>query len=183
MTIANTIALLGGLGFFLFGMSLLGDGLKRVAGSKLEIILEKLTSTTVKGVFLGAVVTAVIQSSSATVGIIQALAFTGNISFTVGASLVLGANVGTCITGLIASVGRSKSAKRVAVLQSYFNLFGALVFLLAVVVFKKLMPDLSRMPAGAFDIALIHTLFNLLTTVILLPFNKQIIRITEKTVK
>ena len=66
MGIANTISLLGGLAFFLFGMSLLGDGLKRVAGSKLEIILEKLTSNAFKGVLLGTVVTAVIQSSSAT---------------------------------------------------------------------------------------------------------------------
>ena len=66
MNIANTIALLGGLAFFLFGMSLLGEGLKRVAGSKLEIILAKLTSTTFKGVLLGSLVTAVIQSSSAT---------------------------------------------------------------------------------------------------------------------
>ena len=66
MSIANTIALLGGLGFFLFGMSLLGEGLKRTAGSKLEIILAKLPSTTLRGVLLGAFVTAVIQSSSAT---------------------------------------------------------------------------------------------------------------------
>ena len=66
MNVANTIALLGGLAFFLFGMTLLGEGLKRVAGSKMEVILEKLTSTTFKGVLLGSLVTAVIQSSSAT---------------------------------------------------------------------------------------------------------------------
>ena len=66
MGITNTISLLGGLGFFLFGMSLLGEGLKRVAGSKLEMILAKLTSTTLRSVLLGTLVTAAIQSSSAT---------------------------------------------------------------------------------------------------------------------
>ena len=69
MSIANTISLLGGLAFFLFGMTLLGEGLKRMAGGKLEMILAKLTSTTFRGVLLGTFVTAVIQSSSATTAI------------------------------------------------------------------------------------------------------------------
>lgn len=101
MTIANTIALLGGLGFFLFGMSLLGDGLKRVAGSKLEIVLEKLTSTTFKGVLLGALVTAVIQSSSATTVMVVGFVNSGIMKLANAIGIIMGANIGTTATGWI----------------------------------------------------------------------------------
>jgi len=101
MTIANTIALLGGLGFFLFGMTLLGDGLKRVAGSKLEIVLEKLTSTTIKGVLLGALVTAVIQSSSATTVMVVGFVNSGLMKLANAIGIIMGANIGTTATGWI----------------------------------------------------------------------------------
>lgn len=99
MTIANIIALLGGLAFFLFGMSLLGDGLKRVAGSKLETILGKLTSTTFKGVLLGTLVTAVIQSSSATTVMVVGFVNSGIMKLTNAIGIVMGANIGTTATG------------------------------------------------------------------------------------
>ena len=99
MTIANIFSLLGGLGFFLFGMSLLGDGLKRVAGSKLETILEKLTSTTFKGVLLGALVTAVIQSSSATTVMVVGFVNSGIMQLANAIGIIMGANIGTTATG------------------------------------------------------------------------------------
>ena len=99
MTIANVIHLLGGLGFFLFGMSLLGDGLKRVAGSKLEIILEKLTSTTFKGVILGTLVTAAIQSSSATTVMVVGFVNSGIMKLANAIGIIMGANIGTTATG------------------------------------------------------------------------------------
>lgn len=101
MTIANAIALLGGLGFFLFGMSLLGEGLKRVAGSKLETILGKLTSTTLKGVLLGTVVTAVIQSSSATTVMVVGFVNSGLMKLANAIGIIMGANIGTTATGWI----------------------------------------------------------------------------------
>ena len=101
MGITNTIALLGGLGFFLFGMSLLGEGLKRVAGSKLEIILEKLTSTTLRGVLLGTLVTAVIQSSSATTVMVVGFVNSGIMKLTNAIGIIMGANIGTTATGWI----------------------------------------------------------------------------------
>ena len=101
MGITNTISLLGGLGFFLFGMSLLGEGLKRVAGSKLEIILEKLTSTTFRGVLLGALVTAVIQSSSATTVMVVGFVNSGIMKLTNAVGIIMGANIGTTATGWI----------------------------------------------------------------------------------
>ena len=101
MTIANIIHLLGGLGFFLFGMSLLGDGLKRVAGSKLETILGKLTSTTFKGVLLGALVTAVIQSSSATTVMVVGFVNSGIMKLANAIGIIMGANIGTTATGWV----------------------------------------------------------------------------------
>jgi len=101
MGIANAITLLGGLGFFLFGMSLLGDGLKRVAGSKLETILGKLTSTTFRGVLLGTLVTAVIQSSSATTVMVVGFVNSGIMQLTNAIGIIMGANIGTTATGWI----------------------------------------------------------------------------------
>ena len=101
MSIANAIALLGGLGFFLFGMSLLGEGLKKVAGSKLESILGKLTSTTFKGVMLGAMVTAVIQSSSATTVMVVGFVNSGIMKLANAIGIIMGANIGTTATGWI----------------------------------------------------------------------------------
>jgi len=101
MTIANAISLLGGLGFFLFGMSLLGEGLKRVAGSKLETILAKLTSTTFKGVLLGTLVTAVIQSSSATTVMVVGFVNSGIMKLANAIGIIMGANIGTTATGWI----------------------------------------------------------------------------------
>ena len=101
MTIANAIALLGGLAFFLFGMSLLGEGLKRVAGSKMEIILGKLTSTTFKGVLLGTLVTAVIQSSSATTVMVVGFVNSGIMKLANAIGIIMGANIGTTATGWI----------------------------------------------------------------------------------
>ena len=101
MTISNVIALLGGLGFFLFGMSLLGEGLKRVAGSKLEIVLEKLTSTTFKSILLGTFVTAVIQSSSATTVMVVGFVNSGIMKLSNAIGIIMGANIGTTATGWI----------------------------------------------------------------------------------
>lgn len=101
MGIANSILLLGGLGFFLFGMTLLGEGLKKVAGSKLEMILEKLTSTTFRGVLLGTLVTAVIQSSSATTVMVVGFVNSGIMKLANAIGIIMGANIGTTATGWI----------------------------------------------------------------------------------
>ena len=101
MTIANMIDLLGGLAFFLFGMTLLGEGLKRVAGSKLETILAKLTSNTFLGVLLGTLVTAVIQSSSATTVMVVGFVNSGIMQLANAIGIIMGANIGTTVTGWI----------------------------------------------------------------------------------
>ncbi len=101
MGIADIISLLGGLAFFLFGMTLLGDGLKKVAGSKLETILGKLTSNPIKGVLLGALVTAVIQSSSATTVMVVGFVNSGIMQLSNAVGIIMGANIGTTATGWV----------------------------------------------------------------------------------
>ena len=101
MGIADIISLLGGLAFFLFGMTLLGDGLKKVAGSKLETILGKLTSNPIKGVLLGALVTAVIQSSSATTVMVVGFVNSGIMQLSSAVGIIMGANIGTTATGWV----------------------------------------------------------------------------------
>ena len=101
MGIADIISLLGGLAFFLFGMTLLGDGLKKVAGSRLETILGRLTSNSVKGVLLGALVTAVIQSSSATTVMVVGFVNSGIMQLSNAAGIIMGANIGTTATGWV----------------------------------------------------------------------------------
>ena len=105
MGIADVISLLGGLAFFLFGMSLLGDGLKKVAGSRLETILGRLTSNPVKGVLLGALVTAVIQSSSATTVMVVGFVNAGMLNLSQAVGVIMGANIGTTVTSWIVSMG------------------------------------------------------------------------------
>ena len=106
MGIADIISLMGGLAFFLFGMSLLGTGLKKVAGGKMETILSKLSSNPIKGVLLGAVVTAVIQSSSATTVMVVGFVNSGIMQLSNAVGIVMGANIGTTATSwLLTLVG------------------------------------------------------------------------------
>ena len=126
MTISNVIALLGGLAFFLFGMSLLGDGLKRVAGSKLETILGKLTSTTLKGVILGTVVTAAIQSSSATTVMVVGFVNSGIMKLANAIGIIMGANIGTTATGwLLVLAGVDVSS---ATIFAFVGFIGIILF-------------------------------------------------------
>ena len=126
MTITNVIQLLGGLAFFLFGMSLLGDGLKRVAGSKLETILGRLTSTTLKGILLGTVVTAAIQSSSATTVMVVGFVNSGIMKLANAIGIIMGANIGTTATGwLLVLAGVDVSS---ATIFAFVGFIGIILF-------------------------------------------------------
>ena len=109
MSIANAVSLLGGLALFLYGMSLMGDSLKKVAGSKLETVLEKLTANRLLGVLLGAVVTAVIQSSSATSVMVIGFVNSGMMKLSQAIGVIMGANIGTTATAWILSISSVKS--------------------------------------------------------------------------
>ena len=98
------VSLLGGLALFLYGMQMMSNGLETSVGNQMKQILEKLTSNRFKAVLVGAAITAVIQSSSAAVGILQALAGTGTIPISYGVFILFGTNIGTCVTAVLASV-------------------------------------------------------------------------------
>ncbi len=124
----------------------------------------------VLGVLAGMVLTAIIQSSSASVGILQALAVTGSVSFGAAIPIIMGQNIGTCVTAIISSIGANKNAKRSAFVHLSFNIIGAAVLLTVYCVVKAIVPlPILNESATMYGIAVVHTVFNVLCTVILLP--------------
>src|SRR5699024_3989527 len=125
------------------------------------------------GMVAGALLTAVIQSSSASVGILQALCVTGAVSYGVALPIILGQNIGTCVTALLSSIGAKKNAKRAAMVHLYFNLIGTAVFM---ALFYSLNAFLNfaflDQAANAAGIAVMHSAFNVFATLVLLPFAK-----------
>ena len=184
MDLFSILTLIGGLALFLYGMNAMGDGLAKVSGGKLEKILENLTSNPIKAVLLGAGVTAVIQSSSASVGILQALCLTGAVPFSAAIPIIMGQNIGTCITAILSAIGAKKNAKRAAAVHLYFNLIGTVIFMTvfylinAVVGFSFF--HQAATPAG---IAVIHSVFNVTATIILLPFAKGLEKLACLTIR
>ncbi len=142
-------------------------------------------SNPVLGVLAGAIVTAIIQSSSASVGMLQAISATGVLHFSTAFPIIMGQNIGTCITALLSSVGTSRNAKRSALIHLYFNVIGTLSFLIVVYMLKALIgaPDFWNQPIGRSGIANFHTVFNVLVTVLLLPFSNLLLRLACATIK
>ena len=118
MGVTMILSLLSGVALFLFGMSLMGDGLKRVAGNKLELILYRLTNTPLKGVLLGTVVTAIIQSSSATTVMVVGFVNSGMMKVSQSIGIIMGANIGTSITGWILCLSYMDGSEGIAQLLS-----------------------------------------------------------------
>ena len=127
--------------------------------------------------------TGIIQSSAATIGIVQALALTGSITYEMAIPLVLGANIGTCITALISSFGTNKNAKRVVAMHIYVNVIGSVLCLILLYVAELAGVAFIKSPVSMIGVAMIHTLFNFVNTVILVPFRKAVIHLCELTVK
>ena len=136
------------------------------------------------GVLAGMVLTAVIQSSSASVGILQALCATGAVSYGAAVPIIMGQNIGTCVTAMISGIGASRNAKRAALIHLYFNLIGTVVFMLvfyganAIVEF-----DFMGNSANAAGIAVVHTIFNIFATVVLLPFSAWLEKLACLTIR
>jgi len=160
------------LGFatLMFGMDTMSDavsGLKNVPQFQ-QLFL--LFTNPVLGVIAGAVLTAVIQSSSASVGILQALSSTGSVTFAAAIPIIMGQNIGTCVTAMLSSVGATKNAKRTACVHLLFNIIGTVVCLILFMVAKALFnPAILGESATHFGIAICHTVFNIACTAILLP--------------
>lgn len=136
------------------------------------------------GVLAGAVVTAIIQSSSASVGILQALSASGLINFSSAFPIIMGQNIGTCVTPLLSSIGASKNAKRAAMVHLYFNIIGTLVFLVGVYTLNYFFPlPFWESPVTKGSIANFHTLFNVVVTTLFLPFTGLLEKLANWTVR
>ncbi len=175
----------------LLGFSVLMTGLNIMAESAEGIknepwISEMLTffKNPVLGVLSGALLTALVQSSSASVGILQTLSLTGGISVYSCIPIILGQNIGTCVTTVISSAGTSINAKRTALVHLYFNTFSAVIFYALFMVFIRIVPQKSIFfPADTVDIAVIHTVFNLFAAAIMLPISNYLEKIAAKSVR
>ena len=136
------------------------------------------------GILAGTVLTAVIQSSSASVGILQALAISGSVSYATAFPIILGQNIGTCVTAIISSVGTSKNAKRAACAHLYFNVIGVILAMIAFYGANAIFHfDFLDNSISASQIAVMHSVFNIFSTIVLLPFTKQLEFLANKTIK
>lgn len=136
------------------------------------------------GLIAGIIITAIFQSSSVVIGIIESLTISKKINFLLGFTLILGSNIGTCITSLIASINTNKTSKKVSMFHLLFNIIGTLIFLIGFYILNYFFQfTFTFKPINAFHIALIHTLFNILSTFILLPFTKKILSLCDYFVK
>ena len=173
-----------GFAVLMYGMEFMGaamDPIKDIQG--IENVFIRF-SNPVFGVIIGAVITAVIQSSAASVGMLQALALTGLIDVGMVIPIVMGQNIGTCVTAVLSAIGTNSKAKRVAFLHTALNVIGTVVFLIVFVIADSAFDiPLFNEPATAWSIALIHSIFNVALTVVLSPFAKPLIKLTEICVK
>ena len=176
--------LLIGFGILFFGMTTMESALSPLKDSAAFQEVFFMFKNPLLGVLLGAVVTAILQSSSASVGILQAIASTGTVTFSMAAPIIIGQNIGKCVTVLIASIGTNKNAKRVVVCHLMINLIGAALFLIGIYGFQSIIGFSfwdKAMTRG--NIADFHTLFNIATSLVLLPFCNGLVAISKKLLK
>lgn len=173
-----------GFAILMFGMETMSGAVKPLADVPEFTRILTVFESPILGVLAGAVLTAVIQSSSASVGILQALCATGSVSVATAIPIIMGQNIGTCVTALLSAIGANKNAKRAALVHFYFNLIGTILFMVvyyginAVVHFQ-----IMGKAAGVADIALIHSFFNVAATLALLPFRNLLVKLACLTIR
>nr|WP_289767758.1 Na/Pi cotransporter family protein [uncultured Acetatifactor sp.] len=179
----DTGMILLGFATLMFGMETMSgavSGLRSVPWFQNLFIMFR---NPILGVLAGAVLTAIIQSSSASVGILQALAVTGQVSYGAAIPIIMGQNIGTCLTAMISSVGANKNAKRAAMVHLSFNVIGTAVWLTVFCLIKEIWNlALLGEPASLFGIAVAHSVFNLLCTILMLPFSGFLEKLVNRLV-
>lgn len=173
--------IIAGLGILFIGMGMMSGSMVPLRESQAFVELMTKFSNPLLGILAGAVFTAVIQSSSASVGILQALAVSGVIGLENAVFVLFGQNIGTCITAVLASVGTGRNAKRATVIHLIFNIFGTVLFTVICILFPLTAVVETLTPGNAAaQIANMHTIFNLGTTLLLLPFGLKLADLAEK---
>ena len=183
------------LGMILIGFAVLMAGMQMMSNSMSEFkndpsFISILTAfkSPIIALFAAVVFTGIIQSSAATVAIVQALALsaysTDNpITYQMAIPLIIGANIGTCMTSLISSIGTSKNAKRVVAMHVYTNAFGGIFYMILLYMCMLINPDLLAKPVSIFGVAVVHSLFNIMNTLLFSPLKKPIVTLCRKTVR
>lgn len=176
--------ILVGFAVLMTGMSMMSDAVKPLADVPEFTGILTMFSNPILGLIAGMVLTAVIQSSSASVGILQALCATGSLPYSTALPIIMGQNIGTCVTALISGVGASKNAKRAALVHLYFNVIGTTIFMAGFYTINMFFPfAFLNESADAVGIAVIHSIFNIVATMILLPFGKVLVKLACATVR
>ena len=180
----NIGKILIGFSVLMFGMDTMSTAVEPLKDVPEFTRLFTAFSNPIVGMIVGAVLTAAIQSSSASVGILQALCATGAIPYNSVLPIIMGQNIGTCVTALISSAGAKVNAKRTAFIHLYFNLIGTIVFMALFYLAYAVHPfAFMTQPANATGIAAIHSCFNVFATLLLLPFSNALVRLAEMSVK
>lgn len=179
------------VGSVMIGFALLMQGMSTMSGAmapladmpEFENLLVAFRNPLL-GVLVGTAVTGIIQSSAASVGILQALSLTGNITYSMAIPIIMGQNIGTCVTALISSIGVNRNAKRVACVHVYFNVIGTVVCLSVFYLVNGIIElKFVNSTISPFGIAVVHSIFNVVTTTILLPFTKLLEKLANLTIR
>lgn len=182
----NTLGLVF-LGFatLMFGMNAMSVAVKPLEGNEQFCSIMTAFSNPILGVIVGALMTAALQSSSVSVGILQSLSnATGGITYAIALPIILGSNIGSCVTAMISSIGANKSARRVAIVHLFFNIIGTLLFLSLFYLLNAFLHfSFLNDALNSTGIAIIHTVFNVLATTAFLPFTKQIEKLACRVIK
>lgn len=175
--------IMAGFAVLMYGMQLMSGAVSPLADMPEFTGLLTTFNNPFLGVLVGAVFTGVIQSSAASVGVLQALAMTGAISYSMAIPIIMGQNIGTCVTALLSSIGVNKNAKRVSIIHISFNLFGTAIGLVVYCIARYVVNlALFNDSITPVMIAVFHSIFNVATTIILLPFSNSLVKIAKKLV-
>ena len=176
--------ILVGFTVLMCGMDMMSDAVKPLADVPEFTSLFTMFTNPILGMLVGLVLTAIIQSSSASVGILQALCMTGAVKYSAALPIIMGQNIGTCITAILSSIGASKNAKRAALIHLYFNVIGTVLFMVVFYAINAVFPfAFLDDAANAAGIAVIHTTFNVAATIVLLPMAGLLEKLAVLTVR
>lgn len=168
----NFASVMIGFAILMFGMDYMSSSLKPLAEMSEFRSLFIMFENPILGLIVGIILTSIIQSSSASVGILQALSLTGNVTFASAIPIIMGQNIGTCVTAILSSIGSGKNGKRTALVHLYFNLIGTIVFMLGFYLLNYIIGfSFMEDAITPLDIAICHSIFNVVSTSFLLPFS------------
>lgn len=176
--------ILVGFAILMFGMDTMSGAVAPLAENEKFTSILTMFSNPILGMIAGLVLTAVIQSSSASVGILQALCVTGAVGYKTAIPIIMGQNIGTCVTALISSIGASKNAKRASMIHLYFNLIGTVLFMVVFYSINAIIGGFAFLndSANAAGIAVVHSLFNIGTVLVLYPFGDKLVKLAQLTI-